>query len=655
MFSIFWLIYLFPIKHNFRYKFSKGEFWNYEDLYAPFDFGLIKTEKQINEEKQEIKENEKYYFEKDKDISPKIRKEFNERMALFNDPFLKKKGLEIIDSIYSKGYISTRIFPYYLKANDIITIKSGANSVDMPYGVTFNLEKVQAFIDKSIPESNSRGFFFKETLKDIIRPNIFFNEDLTQKTLDIRIASMSKTKAVITKGTRIITKGDLVNDDNFQKLSSIKSAYDEQIWTRKNNYHLTSGYLLLLSTVLCMFFSYLYFLTREVYHNINSIGFLVISILCKSTLSIIILRQESDLVYLVPFCLLPIVIRAFFDFNISFVTHLTTIMLLAPVMPHSFDFSFLQITAGTLGLLTRTNIYKRVNLFITSIKIVLIYILSFCGLMLIQDGTLDMITPKKIFIFFISGTLVLFAQPLIYLFERLFGLTSNLSLLELSDSNSILLRLLSQKAPGTLQHSLTVANLAEEAARQVEADPLLVRIGALYHDIGKIENPAFFTENQRNIIDPHEELPPEESAEIILEHVPLGIELAKKHKLPDKIIDFIRTHHGDTLVYYFYKKYKEKHPNKDIDSHRFCYNGPKPFSKETAILMVCDSIEAASKSLQNPSGNELENLVEEIVNKQMKENQFSNADITLKEIERIKGIIKKKLVSIYHTRIEYPE
>lgn len=654
-FSVLWLMYLFPKKQDFKYEFSKGQLWNYEDLYAPFDFGVVKTEKEINQEKQNIKKSQKYYFEKNKNIFSQVQKDFNEKVASLNNLFLKKKGLEIIEAIYDKGYVSTRIFPYYLKDNDVVVLKSGKKVTDMPYGIILNFEKVHSCIDKFALENHLQKTPFAEILKETVLPDVFFHEELTQKSLKARMAAIPKIKALIVKGSKIIGKGDIINDNSFQKLHSLKQAFDEQVSeSEKNNYYLILGYFFIINIVFYMFFSYLFYLRKKIYHNVETVRFLVVSILCKATLSILVLKQESNFVYIIPYCLLPIMIRAFFDLNTSLITHLTTIMILAPIMPQSFNFAFLQISAGAIGLLSRTNIYKRMNLFIISIKILLVYLISFCGLMLIQEGSLNMFNAEKFFLFFTSSILVLFAHPLIYLFEKLFGFTSNLSLLELSDTNGPLLRLLSQKAPGTLQHSLSVAYLAEETAREINADALLVRIGALYHDIGKTEHPTFFTENQRNIVNPHEELSPEKSAEIILEHVNSGIELAKKHNLPDKIIDFIRTHHGNTLVYYFYKKYKELHPDKEVDVSAFQYKGPKPFSKETAILMICDSVEAASKSLQNLSSAELENLVEEIVNKQMRDHQFSNADITLKEIKQIKNIIKKKLPSIYHTRIEYP-
>ncbi|WP_341657947.1 HDIG domain-containing metalloprotein [Blattabacterium cuenoti] len=291
------------------------------------------------------------------------------------------------------------------------------------------------------------------------------------------------------------------------------------------------------------------------------------------------------------------------------------------------------------------------NIFIAAAKITITYIITFSLLTLIREGSLERISFYTFYLFFFSGILTtLFVHPLIFFFEKLLNLTSDISLLELSNTNAPILRLLSQRAPGTLQHVLTVANIAEESAIAIGANSLLVRIGSIYHDIGKIKYSKFFIENQQNIINPHKKLSPKESARIILEHVSIGVKLAKKYHLPDSVTDFIRTHHGNSIISSFYEKQKKIYPNIKVDKKEFQYSGPKPFSKETAIVMIADSIEAASKSIKNPSTKDLENLVENIIEKQKIENQFSNADITLKEIEKIKQVLKKKLINIYHTR-----
>lgn len=331
-----------------------------------------------------------------------------------------------------------------------------------------------------------------------------------------------------------------------------------------------------------------------------------------------------------------------------------TVLILGFIVPNSFEFIFLQIIAGIVTILTISELYKRANLFISVLQITVVYFVSYLAFSIIQEGNAENLNWEKFMYFGMNGAATLFVLPLIYIFEKMFGLVSDESLKELSNTNSKLLRELSEKAPGTFQHSLQVANLAEASAIEINANAMLVRTGALYHDIGKMNNPMFFTENQATNVNPHNELTPKDSAKIIVDHIIKGVELAKKNRLPDRIIDFIRTHHGTSLVYYFYKK-EEELSGGEVDKSHFQYPGPIPFSKETAILMMCDAVEAASKSIKEPTALVFDQLVEKIVNKQMEDGQFMNADITFKELQSIKKVLKKKLKNIYHLRIEYPE
>lgn len=333
--------------------------------------------------------------------------------------------------------------------------------------------------------------------------------------------------------------------------------------------------------------------------------------------------------------------------------HVLTVLLIGFIVPNSFEYVVLQILAGIVTILSADELYKRANLFLTVFQITLIYLLGYFSFFIIRNGDVQSISFLVFGLFVINGLLTLFVQPLIYLYEKVFGLVSDVSLLELSDTNSAVFRKLSNKAPGTFHHSLQVANLAEAAADAIEADVLLTRVGALYHDIGKINRPNFFSENQKGSVSPHDDLSPKESARIIINHVIDGIELAKKYNLPDRVIDFIRTHHGTSKVYYFYKKQQEIDP--EVALSDFTYSGPKPFSKETAVVMMSDAVEAASKSIKEPTKESLENFVTKIIDTQMEEKQFINANITLAEIETVKKVLLNKLVNIYQLRVEYPE
>ena len=370
-------------------------------------------------------------------------------------------------------------------------------------------------------------------------------------------------------------------------------------------------------------------------------------------LTTIIISYNSEYLYVIPLCILPLVLKAFFDARLGLFAHVLTVLLLGFIVPNSYEYMFLQIIAGIVTILTVSELYKRANLFISVGQITLIYIIAYFAFFVIHEGQILTIKWETFGLFILGGLATLFVQPLIYIYEKLFGLVSDVSLLELSDTNTKLLKELSNKAPGTFHHSLNVANLAEASANEIGANAMLVRVGALYHDIGKMNNPTFFTENQSTGINPHDELSAKESAKVIINHVLDGIEIAKKNNLPDRVIDFIRTHHGTSTVYYFYMK--EKEMNKQANENDFSYLGPKPYSKETAILMMCDSVEAASKSLKEPTSTKINTFVETIINKQVEMGQFLNADITFRDIESIKRVLKLKLANIYHLRIEYPE
>jgi putative nucleotidyltransferase with HDIG domain len=356
-----------------------------------------------------------------------------------------------------------------------------------------------------------------------------------------------------------------------------------------------------------------------------------------------------------PICIVPIVIRAFFDTRLALFVHLVTIILISFIVPNSFEFVFLQLIAGIITILTVVDLQKRSQFFITSIFIFLAYSITYIGMTLLTAADLKSVEPIQFAMFAGSALITMFSYPLVYIFEKLLGLITDVSLMEYSDSNSKLLRQLAEKAPGTFQHSIQVANLSEEVVHKIGGSALLVRTGALYHDIGKMNNPMYFIENQNGNYNPHDELSNTESARILIDHVTEGIEIGKKYNLPEQIIDFIRTHHGTKKVEYFYMMECKENPDMNVDEKDFQYHGPSPFSKETAVVMMADSVEAASRSLKEPTEKNINKLVDNIIDKQMKEEQFYNADITFSDISAAKKILKRKLHNIYHVRIEYPE
>ncbi|WP_317168465.1 HD family phosphohydrolase [Blattabacterium cuenoti] len=647
------MTFFFPKKEIFKYEFSEGKIWSYEDLFSPFNFLVLKNSKDIDLEIKELRKNQEIFCIKNEKIVKSIKKKIKKISFIRKNKHYNKIVHKTINTIYKYGYIEN--YNNFTKENHIFLLKKNKKWIPILYKKIFNHGKVNNIIENNFRKKSYHVRILKKILIKIIVPNLFYSQYYTDFFFQNKIQSIEKIKYSFIKGDNIIKNNEIINQNKFKILSHFKKEYESKVWNKKKYYCLVIGYFLIISMIFTLFILYIFHFENKTFHNNREVNFLIINILLISLITITVLRYHSKILYIIPFCILPISIRAFFNFNLSIFIHLITILLLSLITPNSFEFIFLQITAGFLVMLTKKNICKMENLFIAVAKITITYVITFILLTLIREGSLEKISWDTFSLFFFSGVLTLFVHPLIFLFEKLLNLTSDLSLLELSDPNTPILRLLSKKAPGTLQHALTVANIAEEAAVAIGANSLLVRIGAIYHDIGKIENSIFFTENQHNIIiNPHEKLTPKESAKIILEHVSVGVVLAKKYHLPDPVTDFIRTHHGNSIIYFFYEKQKKIYPNIKVDKKQFQYSGPKPFSKETAIVMIADSVEAASKSIKNPSFKDLENLVENIIKKQKIENQFSNADITLKEIEKVKQVLKKKLRNIYHTRIEYP-
>ena len=654
------IIYLLPKGGQFKYNFQKGKPWQYENLYAPFSFTIKKNKEEIEEEKKHLREEAMPYFEIDTSKVAEVKNLFNnfykekDTTNIVTEIDLKTKdvGLRVLDEIYTYGLINEN---YSFDSDNLIYLKNGNEIQELSYTQLVYIGDLERIIKNKAEEYLilDSELFLTELITSIALSNVTLNSDLTESTIKTKIESINPNRGVIDKGSRIIAKGEVVEGNKFQILISYKAVFESQIWSKSNFYWLLLGYSLLISLVFLMLFLFLKNYRLEIYNNTTKVAFILFNIIVMIFLTTLVVKYDAKLVYITPLCILPLVLKTFFDARLGLFVHVLTILLLGFIVPNSFEFLFLQTIAGMVTILTVSELYKRANLFISVGQITFIYILGYFAFFIIQEGNIELIQWDNFGYFVLCGLLTLFSFPLIYIYEKMFGLVSDVSLLELSDTNSKLLKELSNKAPGTFHHSLNVANLAEAAANEIGANAMLTRVGALYHDIGKMVNPTYFTENQMSSINSHDELDPKESAKIIINHVINGIEIAKKNNLPDRIIDFIRTHHGTSLVYYFYSKENEK--SGTALKEDFSYPGPTPFSKETAILMMADSVEAASKSLKEPTSSMLDDFVEKIIDGQLNKGQFLNANITLKEIQRIKKVLKKKLNNMYHLRIEYPE
>lgn len=661
--TVILVVYLFPKGGQFKYEFQKWKPWQYENYYAPFDFAIQKSDEEIEEEKQQIIASSKQYFEYNEEVVVIIKNEISKKIeeVLSNSSRtekeqynLKQRATQIVNDIYEYGYLEVASEQEF--KNVAITLRRGNKIQDIPPYNLFKSPQILEFINTNIgiqPFTQEENVIIDIIYREL-KPNVSFDENLTQRVLQENLNKVSYTKGLVSENERIILKGDIVEGEKLTILNSLKSEFESQIWSKSNYKWIVFGYTILVALAFLMLMLFLRKYRIEIFENNNKVTFIFFNIILIVLLITLIVKYDAKYIYVAPIVILPLVLKAFFDARLGLFAHVLTVLLLGFIVPNSFEFIFLQIIAGIVTILTISELYKRANLFISVLQITSVYFVAYFAFSIIQEGNAQNLIWEKFIYFALNGAATLFVLPLIYIFERLFGLVSDESLKELSNTNSKLLLELSEKAPGTFQHSLQVANLAEASANEVHANSMLVRTAALYHDIGKMDNPMYFTENQSTNVNPHNELTPKDSARIIINHIIKGVELAKKHRLPDRVIDFIRTHHGTLLVYYFYKK-EEELSGGEVDAKYFQYPGPIPFSKETAILMMCDAVEAASKSIKEPTAIAFDNLVEKIVNKQMEDGQFMNADITFKELQTIKKVLKKKLKNIYHLRIEYPE
>jgi putative nucleotidyltransferase with HDIG domain len=486
-----------------------------------------------------------------------------------------------------------------------------------------------------------------------IEQNILYDKYSSDELLSNDLSNINSERGLIVSGQIIINKGELIDFEKYQILLSLKKKYEGKTWKKSSFFLVLFGQFILVGISLLILWLFLRQYRSTVLENTTKISMILFLIILMVFSSTIVLSFAPSWIYLIPFCISPIILKAFFDNRIALFVHLITILILGFIMPNGFEFVFLQFIAGIISILTVLKMYTRVQLFTSVIKIMGAYLLVYVALSITHAASFNEIEGLKLLQFTISGALTIFAYPIVFLFEKLFLLVSDVSLLELTDTNSPLLRRLSDEAPGTFQHSLQVANLAEMGALEIGANALLIRAGAIYHDIGKLKNPLFFIENQSSKFNPHDEIEYVESAQIIIDHILDGIEIAKENNLPDELIDFIRTHHGTTTVEYFHKQFINNLTEENLDESMFIYPGPKPFSKETAILMMADASEASARSLKNPTSDNIDDLIESVINKQISNEQFVNADITFKEITQLKKLFKNKLVNIHHARIEY--
>ena len=680
--SIAFIVFLLPREVSFKYEFQKNKAWHYDNLYAPFDLPILRNGSDIQSEKANIEAHKTLYFKYNdakaqqqitlfdqlleralKDENPEPSSARNKELYVEKMTVLKKHyfdlGSEVLRNIYKKGLVE--LSDELDKLNDssaFYVIKNNVVASAFYKEDVFTLKSAFQFSENSLQSYFAESELLLPVIELVLQKdaaNIVYDAAKTQMILNNDVSKLEvEAIGIISEGQSIIKRGDIVDQQKLSMLTSYKVKYEEQTLETNKKWMVMLAQILLISIVIGSYSVFLFLFRPEIFNNNRHLVFLLLLMVLFVLATSVILHFDRLNVYLIPFCLIPIVIRSFFDTRTAFFAHIITMMIIGFMVSDSFNFVFSQFISGIVAIFGFVNYRKRAQLFITSGLIFLTYSAIFFAIALLQEGDVSVLSGRDFMWFAISAAFTMFAFPMIYAFEKLFGLISDITLLELADTNNTLLRELSLKAPGTFQHSLQVANLAEAAIFKVGGNALLIRTAAMYHDIGKMERPMYFIENQATGVNPHHELSTEESARIIIQHVIQGIEIAKKHRLPEQIIDFIRTHHGTTRAEFFYRKAKEEFPDETPDEHLYTYPGPIPFSKESAVLMMADSVEAASRALKEVNSEKIEQLVDRVINKQIEGQQFVNADITLKEISQIKKILKKMLMNIYHVRIEYP-
>jgi putative nucleotidyltransferase with HDIG domain len=677
--SIAIVVNFYPREGKFKYEYQKGKPWMHEVLIAPWDLPIYKSELELSHERDSLMQSFLPYFNYD---TARVHQEITSFNNYYHELRLNRIGTEedltppdfdmvrsliadILEKAYQKGIYENDELAQQLQQDEKNVVLIKGNIVEeVPFPDLYTHKSAYEFVkeekDNLLMDNEETidlrlyEFISTVSLIDFVQPNVSYNEELTASERDNILNNLSLSRGLLQKGELIISKGELVNEFRYRVLESLRFEFGARVES-SSSWLLILGQVILVASCFLILFLFLLNFRVEVLDSFSKTLFIVLLILSFTALTKVVLLLPELSLYIIPFAIIPIVIRTFYDPRLALFILLVTLMLIGFIVPNSFEFVFLNFIAGVVVIFTLTNTYRRGKLFFSSSMVFLTFSIVYFGIDIIREGDIAGINWINYAWFAGNSVLILLSYPLIFLFEKTFGFLSDATLFELSDTNQPLLRRLAEEAPGSFQHSIQVANLVEDAARAIGGNPLLVRAGALYHDIGKVNDSEYFTENQADGFNPHDNIPPDESAKIIINHISKGLELARKSNLPKQIIDFIRTHQGTTKTYYFFREFRDKNPDSEADPEVFSYPGPKPFTKETALLMMADAVEASSRSLTEYSEESIRNLVEGIIDHQMQEDQFTNSPISFKDVTLAKDAFVKRLLTIYHARIKYPK
>ena len=652
------IVWLMPRSSHSNYKIEKGKPWIYGDLKAPFDFPIYKSDEAVKAERDSLMSQYEPYYIYNKEVAGMQLRQFAKDYSN-GIPGLPDDYISIISNrlrtLYTQGIMSNADYSKLHKdTSQMIRIVNGKNAVSASITKVNSVVSAyeQIFLDNAL--ASKRDLLRKCNLNDYISPNLTYDKARSEESLSDLQNSIPLASGVVQRGQKIIERGDIVDNKTYDILMSFKKE-TERLEENEPQFSLTiMGQILLVSILITCFSVFLTLFRKDYFENFRSTAMLYALIILFIVIASMMVKHSFLHVYIVPFAMVPIFIRVFMDSRTAFMAHMTMILICASFLQYPLEFIAVETVAGLVTIFSLRELSSRSQLFWTAVLVTLAASLTNLSLDWIKNNDLTVISSTEYNYLVVNGILLFCSYPLLYLIEKAFGFTSNITLIELSDMNKSLLRKMSEVAPGTFQHSIQVGNLAAEIANKIGAKSQLVRTGALYHDIGKIVNPIYFTENQSGV-NPHEKMGSIDSAQMIISHVTEGIKLAEKYNLPNIIKDFITTHHGQGKTKYFYIQYKNAHPNDVIDDLLFTYPGPNPFTKEQAVLMMADTVEAASRSLPDYTEKSIRELVEKLIDAQVAEGYFKECPITFRDIAYAKTVLIEKLKTIYHTRLSYPE
>jgi uncharacterized domain HDIG len=655
------IVWAMPSNEGKQFEYEVGEPWHYGTIIAKYDFPIYKTDEALAKEKDSLLKMFQPYYNYDSQVETDQIAKF--RHAIDSEgktlpPFVTDIVVDRLHRLYQAGIMETPNYnSLHTDTTSLVRVIFGKNAESIQIGCIYStLTAYQQLLNDEVLAAERPALQHLD-LNNYIVPNLIYDKERSETARNDLLSGISPANGMMMAGQKVIGQGDLVNDYNYRVLNSLQKEIQRRHTTEPQLTTNVIGNACYVFILIMLFTTYLVLFRKDYFDKPRSIAMLYVFITIFPIMVSLMMEHSyfNFSVYVLPFAFVPMFVRVFMDSRTAFITHLVMVLICTAVLRFQFDFIVIQTVTGLVAIYSLREMTSRAQVFKTALMVFLSMCITYLTLKLMESGDDFAFGSSMYYHFLINGVLLLLAYPFMFLVEKAFGFTSTITLIELSNTNKGLLRNLSEVAPGTFQHSITVGNLASEIANRIGANSTLVRTGALYHDIGKSLNPAYFTENRQGGNNPHDNLTDKESAQVIIAHVANGVKLAEEAGLPVKIRDFIVTHHGRGLAKYFYIKYQNEHSNEIVDKELFTYPGPNPYTREQAILMMADTCEAASHSLKEYNEENISNLVNTLIDQQVADGFFKECHITFHDIHVAKLVLTERLKSIYHTRIQYPK